>query len=87
MHSCRIPKQRAIRRILQQQPIVELSRKESVEQRLVEYMQSHDVYDLLTFGAWWKNLDGDELGEIQFPHGCHGLVGTVSNHSKQDVGD
>ena len=40
--------------------------------------------ELLTFAAWWKTLDDDEV-EVQFPHERHGLAGRLSNHSKQDV--
>ena len=56
--------------------------KEVTDQRLQNYVLHSD--ELLTFAAWWKTLDDDEV-EVQFPHERHGLAGRLSNHSKQDV--
>ena len=41
--------------------------------------------EVLTFAAWWKTVDKDEVVEVQYPHERHGLAGRRSNHSKQDV--
>lgn len=40
---------------------------------------------VLTFAAWWKTVDEDDVVEVQYPHNHHGLAGKPSNHAKQDV--
>ena len=55
------------------------------EQRLEDYVL-HDHEDkMLTFGAWWKMVDDEDVVEVQYPHECHGLAGRISNHSKLEV--
>ena len=41
--------------------------------------------EVLTFAAWWKTVDKDEVVEVQYPRERHGLAGKRSNHAKQDV--
>jgi hypothetical protein len=60
-------------------------KKEEVEDRkLVDCVLREDE-EVLTFAAWWKTVEKDEVVEVQYPHGRHGLAGRRSNHAKQDV--
>ena len=45
----------------------------------------HNDDDMLTFEAWWKLVDDDEVVEVQYPHEHHGLTGKASNHAKKEV--
>lgn len=60
-----------------------MSKKEVIEKNLTDFVLSED--DTLTFGAWWKTLDDDDMVEVQYPHERHGLAGRTSNHAKQVV--
>ena len=39
----------------------------------------------MTFGAWWKLVDNDDIVEVQFPHKRHGSAGKESNHAKKQA--
>ena len=54
------------------------------EKHLEDYVLHNDD-DMLTFGAWWKLVDDDEVVEVQYPHEHHGLTGKASNHAKKEV--
>ena len=41
----------------------------------------HDVDVNMTFDAWWKTVDDDEVLEVQYPHEHHGLAGRPLNHA------
>ena len=84
LHSSRIQRQREIKRRQKEQPIVELLKKEVEEKKLVDCVLRDDDNGE-TFATWWKNVDEDDIVEVQYPHDRHGLAGKVSNHSKQEV--
>ena len=81
IHTTRITRQRVIKQKQKDQPIVELTKKEVAEKHYV----LHNDDDMLTFGAWWKLVDDDEVVEVQYPHEHHGLTGKASNHAKKEV--
>lgn len=85
IHTTRIHKQRLIKQRQKEQPILEMTKKEVIEQKLEDYVLHDDDDEVQTFGAWWKTVDSDEVVEVQYPHERHGLAGKVSNHSKQQV--
>ena len=62
-----------------------MSKAEVEEKKLVDHVLRDDDDPELTFVAWWKNVDIDEIVEVQYPHDRHGLAGRASNHSKQEV--
>ena len=84
LHGSRIQHQREIKR-QKEQPIVEMSKKEVEEKRLVDCVLQDDNGDMTTFATWWKSVEEDDIVEVQYPHNWHGLAGKVSNHSKQEV--
>ena len=84
IHTTRITRQRVIKQKQKDQPIVELTKKEVAEKHLEDYVLHNDD-DMLTFGAWWKLVDDDEVVEVQYPHEHHGLTGKASNHAKKEV--
>lgn len=81
VHCSRIRKQRIIKQKQKQEPILEMTKKEVTEKKLVDYVLNGDD-ELLTFQAWWKTLDDDEVVEVQYPHERHGLAARTSNHAK-----
>jgi hypothetical protein len=86
LHCSRIQRQREIKRRQKEQPIEELSKKEVEEKRLVDcVLRDDDVCETTTFATWWKNVEEDDIVEVQYPHDRQGLAGKVSNHSKQKV--
>ena len=86
VHTTLIQRQRLVKQKQKQQPIVEMTKKQVLEQKLQEYvLYNIEETEMLTFGAWWKTLDDDEVVEVQYPHEHHGLAGKTSNHSKQEV--
>lgn len=64
-------------------PVVEMTKKEVTEYSLTDHVLNDD--ETLTFGAWWKTQDDDDIVEVQYPHEWHGLAGHTSNHAKQAV--
>lgn len=86
LHGSRIQRQREIKRHQKEQPIVVLSKKEVEEKRLVDcVLRDDDSGETTTFATWWKDVEEDDIVEVQYPHDRHGLAGKVSNHSKQVV--
>ena len=86
IHTTRLTRQRIIKQKQKDQPIVELTKREVVEQKLQDYvLHDDDDDDILTYGAWWKLVDDDEIVEVQFPHERHGLAGKESNHAKKQA--
>ena len=79
VHTSRIQRQRQIKQLQKEQPIVEMT-KEEVEDSVLR-----EDEEVLTFPAWWKTVDKDEVVEVQYPHERHGLAGRRSNHAKQEV--
>ena len=63
---------------------MEMTKEEVEERKLVSCVLREDE-EVLTFAAWWKTVDKDEVVEVQYPHERHGLAGKRSNHAKQDV--
>ncbi len=83
VHTTRLQNQRAIKQKQSHSPVIEMAKKEVIEQHLTDFVLSDD--DTLTFGVWWKTLDADEMVEVQYPNERHGLAGRVSNHAKTTV--
>ena len=63
IHTTRITRQRVVKQKQKDQPIVELTKKEVAEKHLEDYVLHNDD-DMLTFGAWWKLVDDDEVVEV-----------------------
>ena len=84
VHTSRIQRQRQIKQRQKEQPIVEMTKEEVEDRKLVDCVLREDE-EVLTFAAWWKTVDKDEVVEVQYPHERHGLAGRRSNHAKQDV--
>ena len=84
IHTTCIQRQRCVKQCQKKQPILEITKLEVEEEKLMDYVLRDDD-ETLTFAAWWKTLDQDEIVEVQYPHDRHGLAGKVSNHSKQEV--
>lgn len=62
-----VPPELLVRQKQNDQPIVELTKKEVAEKRLEDYVLQDDD-DMLMFGAWWKLVDDKEVVEVQYPH-------------------
>ena len=85
VHTTRLQRQRLIKQKQKDEPIVEMTKDNVVEKRLENFVL-HDLEDeMLTFDAWWKTVEGDEVVEVQYPHECHGLAGRPSNHAKKEA--
>ena len=69
---------------MREQPIVEMTKREVQEKRLVDCVLQDDD-ELLTFALWWKTKDDNDTIKVQYPHHRHGLAGKPSNHSKLEV--
>ena len=74
MHTERLHKQRLIKQKQEHEPIVDMTKGEVAQKRLEDYVLRDDD-DVHTFSAWWKELDADEVVEVQLPHERHGLAG------------
>lgn len=83
VHTTRLQRQRDIKRLQFQNPVMEIIKKEVIERNLTDFVLNDD--EMLTFGAWWKTVDEDDAVEVQYPHERHGLAGRPSNHAKQEV--
>ena len=70
----RIQRQRQIKQRQKEQPIVEMSKVEVEDRKLVDFVLRKDE-EVLTFADWWKTVDEDEVVEVQYPHKCHGFAG------------
>ena len=52
---------------MREEPIVEMTKREVEEKRLVDCVLQEDD-ELLTFALWWKSKDEDDIVEVQYPH-------------------
>ena len=59
-----------------------MTKKEVVEKRLENFVVNDIGDEMLTFEAWWRTVEDDEMLEVQYPRERHGLAGSSSNHSK-----
>ena len=59
--------------------------KDVVEKRLENFVLHDPDDEMLTFGAWWKTVDDDEMVDVQYPHERHGLAVRPSNHTKKEA--
>ena len=60
-----------------------MTKKGVIESKLTSCVLNDD--ETLTFGAWWKTVDDNDIVEVQYPHDQHGLAGKSSNHAKLEV--
>ena len=67
VHTERLHKQRVIKQKQEHQLILQMTKHEVMQKRLEDHVL-HDDDSAHTFSAWWKELDGDEVVEVQFPH-------------------
>ena len=74
VHTERLHKQRLIKQKQEHQPVLQMTKQEVTQNRLEDYVL-HDDGSAQTFSAWWKELDDDEVVDVQFPHERHGLAG------------
>lgn len=74
VHTERLHKQRVIKQKQEHEPILQMTKQEVMQKRLEDHVL-HDDESAHTFSAWWKELDDDEVVEVQFPHERHGLAG------------
>ena len=83
VHTTRIQRQRQIKQQQNLFPVVPMSKDEVEGRKLTAHVLNED--ETLTFGAWWKTLEDDDIVEVQYPHELHGLAGRLSNHAKVGV--
>ena len=58
VHTTRIQRQRVIKQRMREEPIVEMTKREVQEKRLVDCVLQDDD-ELLTFALWWTTKDED----------------------------
>ena len=74
VHTERLHRQRLIKQKQEHQPVLQMTKQEVTQKRLEDHVLRDDE-SAQTFSAWWKELDDDEVVEVQFPHERHGLAG------------
>ncbi len=81
IHSERLVHQRKIKCSLSKFPIVSMTKKEVVKQRLEKWVLASEGIDC-SFKQYWKSLNDDSEVLVKYPHYRHGLCGKSSNHAK-----
>ena len=66
VHTTRIQRQRQIKQQQNLFPVVPMSKDEVEGRKLTADVLNED--ETLTFGAWGKTLEDDDIVEVQYPH-------------------
>ena len=80
----RISRQRNIKCLQSQQPIVEMAKSDIEKQRLGAFVLMPPHLDI-SFNKWWRSEDPSTMIQVQVPHERHGNAGKVSNSAKTTV--
>ena len=89
IHEGRLARQRRIKVNQCQHPVVSMTKKQVIDQKLFQYVlhPTEDSATDITSARWWKFLSDEDEVEVKFPHEKHGLQGKPGNHSKPLVRD
>ena len=80
----RLHRQRIIKRKINQQPVVTLTKQEVENQKLQSDVLCPEP-EMTVFREWWHSLSDDDVVEVKFPHERHGLAGRPSNHAMPEA--
>ena len=81
LSSQRLSRQRKIKRKLFSKPIVEMTERSVVEEKVSSFVLVPDSVEV-AFKKWWYPLPDDHIMKVRYPHEKHGLTGKVSNSAK-----
>ena len=80
----RISRQRNIKRLQSQQPIVEMAKSDIEKQGLGAFILMPPHLDI-SFNKWWRSEDPSTMIQVRVPHERHRNAGKVSNSAKTTV--